>query len=117
MDEETNNQVDRERRTKLGELRNPSRVELPCRPGPPIENVVRGFTATPVEAGNTASSVSEFGRHADVLRIFGIRRGKLYELWSRGLIRSVSLRRPGQKHSVRLWHLDSVRTYLKSLLE
>jgi len=54
----------------------------------------------------------EFGRWQDVERIFGIKRGTLYNLKNAGKIRSVSLRKPGQKFAVRLFHLPSIHDYL-----
>ena len=74
-------------------------------------------TSAPLQAGDATGVLPEFGRHHDVRRLFGLKRGKLYELTNAGLVRSISLRRQGQKHSVRLWHLASVRDYLLGLLE
>ena len=75
------------------------------------------FTIAPVEANDCTNIVAEWGDHQAVYRIFSIKRGKLYVLDHLGLVRSVSLRRPGQKFSKRLWHLQSIRDYLNSLLE
>jgi hypothetical protein len=75
------------------------------------------FTIAPVEAGDSTNILPEWGDHHAVYRIFSIKRGLLYELNRLGLVKSVSLRRPGQKFSKRLWHLESVRLYLNSLLE
>lgn len=75
------------------------------------------FTTAPVAPGNVNGVLPEFGRHYDVRRIFGIPRGKLYEIDKLGLVKSVSLRRPGQKFSIRLWHLESIRAYLHSLMQ
>lgn len=54
----------------------------------------------------------EFGRWRDVQRLFGIKRGTLYNLLAEGKVKSVSLRVRGQKAGVRLIHLDSVRDYI-----
>jgi hypothetical protein len=72
----------------------------------------RQFTTEPVKPGNTSGVMPEFGRWADVQRLFGIKRGKLYTLLSEGKVKSVSLRERGQKHAVRLIHLESVRNYI-----
>jgi hypothetical protein len=38
----------------------------------------------------------------------GLNRSKLYELAGKGLIKSISLREPGQKRGTRLFHLESI---------
>jgi hypothetical protein len=43
----------------------------------------------------------------------GLSRGKLYELASRGLIRSFSLREPGNLKGCRFFHLQSILEYLE----
>lgn len=45
----------------------------------------------------------------------GLTRGKLYELAGRGKIRSESLREPGRKQGVRLFHLGSILAYVEGL--
>ena len=45
-------------------------------------------------------------------RFSSIGRSKLYELASKGLIRSVSIRQPGQVKGTRLFHLQSVLAYI-----
>jgi hypothetical protein len=42
----------------------------------------------------------------------GLSRGKMYSLKWGGKIRSVSLREPGRKHGVRLFHLQSILDYI-----
>jgi hypothetical protein len=44
--------------------------------------------------------------------LFGIRRSYAYHLVDEGLIKSVSLRQPGEKRGKRLFAVDSVRQYL-----
>lgn len=44
----------------------------------------------------------------------GIGRSKLYELAGKGLIRSVSIRQPGQVRGTRLFNLQSVLDYVNS---
>ena len=59
----------------------------------------------------------EFVRVIDVQRLFGIRRGHLYQLIGAGAVKSVCLRRkPGAKTGVRLVHFQSVRDYLNRQL-
>ena len=66
----------------------------------------------PATAGNTNSSIPEFGRVQDVQRLFGIKRGILYRMINEGKVKSVCLREPGNKLGVRLIHLASVRDYI-----
>ena len=44
----------------------------------------------------------------------GFSRSKLYDLDQRGLIRSVSIREPGQVKGTRLFHLQSILAYIES---
>jgi hypothetical protein len=48
---------------------------------------------------------------------FGIRRSLLYDLYGKGLIKGVSLRRRGATRGKRLWSIDSIRRYLASQME
>ena len=59
----------------------------------------------------------EFGRWRDVERLFGIKRGTLYNLMAEGKVKSIILRRKGHVHGCRLIHLASVSNYLNSLME
>jgi hypothetical protein len=43
----------------------------------------------------------------------GFGRSKLYELTAKGLIRSVSIRQPGQLKGVRLFELASILSYIE----
>ena len=83
----------------------------------PIGDAKRLITMVPVQTGDFENSSVEFGDHQTVRRIHSIKRGLLYELTRLGFVKSVSLRRPGQKFSKRLWHMDSIRKYLHGLLE
>jgi hypothetical protein len=74
-------------------------------------------TIEKVEPGNFAGVVPEFGRTADVQRLFGLKRGTLYNLLQDGKVRGVILRVRGQKSGVRLWHIDSIRTLIHSKME
>lgn len=53
-------------------------------------------TTAPVEPGNFTGSTPEFGRCADVQRIYGLRRGTLYNLLRDGKIKGVLLRVRGK---------------------
>jgi hypothetical protein len=74
------------------------------------------FTTAPVVAERTADVLPEFGRWRDVQRLFGIRRGTLYSLVADGKVKSVSMRRKGNKHGCRLFYLPGISAYLRSLL-
>lgn len=47
----------------------------------------------------------------------GFSRAKLYELAGKGLIRSVSIREPGQVKGTRLFHLQSILDYIDKCVE
>jgi hypothetical protein len=83
-------------------------IERDCRPGK---------TAAPVEAGAIASHLPEFGRVPDLERLFGLKRGVVYQLIRRGKIKTVCLRQPGSFTGTRLVHLQSVRDFLHSRVE
>lgn len=55
----------------------------------------KGFTTKPIALGNCTDVMPEFGRFQDVQRLFGLKRGTIYNLIEEGLIKSVSLRRRG----------------------
>ncbi len=71
-------------------------------------------TVEPVQPGKFTSAQLEFGRIADVTRVFGIKRGTLYNLLRDGKVRGVLLRVRGQKSGVRLISMDSVRDHILS---
>jgi hypothetical protein len=75
------------------------------------------YTLNPVEPADPSELQPEFCRMSDLRKLFGITRSMGYLLMNEGKIQTVSLRRPGQKFSVRLVHIASVRKYLNSLLE
>jgi hypothetical protein len=70
-----------------------------------------------IKPGDTAQVLPEFGRIADVERIYGLKRGITYSLIHAGKLKSVCLRKPGAKTGVRLVHLASVRTFLEANLQ
>ena len=71
-----------------------------------------GWTVEPPRAGDCKGVFPEFGRTEDVERIFGLKRGTLYNLFEQKKLRSVLLRIKGSKSGVRLWHLESIQEYL-----
>ncbi len=76
-----------------------------------------GLTTAPVEAGSVNGVMPEFGRWQDVQRLFGIKRGTLYNLVAAGMVKSVSLRRKGMKQGCRLFYLPGISAMLKEMLE
>jgi hypothetical protein len=79
---------------------------------------MKTITTEPISAVSTAANaLPEFGRWRDVERHFGIKRGTLYNLMAEGKVKSVHLRRKGNVHGCRLFHLASVSEYLNGLLE
>jgi hypothetical protein len=78
---------------------------------------MNGYTTTaPVFAGNCADLMPEFGRFRDVERLFGIKRGTVYNLIAEGHVKSVVLRRKGNITGCRLIYLKSVSDYLHRLM-
>jgi hypothetical protein len=67
------------------------------------------LTTAPVRAGDCVGQQPEFGRTADVTRLYGIKRGSLYALHRAGKVKGCVLRVQGDRSGVRLWHLASVR--------
>ncbi len=59
----------------------------------------------------------EWLRPKDIPKFFGIGRSKSYELIAAGKVKSVSLRKRGQKHGTRLVSYDSLASYLETLAE
>lgn len=57
----------------------------------------------------------EWLRPNDVRHVFGIGRSKLYQLIGAGLIRSKSLKEPGQRAGTRLINYDSIAEYIERL--
>jgi hypothetical protein len=75
-----------------------------------IANTTAPVTASPV---NVAEFVDAPGLQAG----WGIKRSLAYSLLADGLIKGVSLRRPGQLRGKRLFDVASVRAYLNSQME
>ena len=77
----------------------------------------RKTTTAPVQPGNFAGVMPEFGRAADLQRLFGLRRGTIYNLLRAGKIRGCLLRIKGKKSGVRLFEIQSVRDLVRSQME
>jgi hypothetical protein len=73
-------------------------------------------TTQPVRAGNCNGVLPEFGRTKDVERLFGIKRGTLYNLWEQKKVRSVLQRVMGKQSGVRLWYLPHIREHLMAAM-
>ena len=63
----------------------------------PARTTGAGTTVAPIAPGDCGAALPEFGRLADVQRLFGLKRGFTYELINSGKIKSVCLRKPGAK--------------------
>ncbi len=83
----------------------------------PTYTVVPLREAAAKASDNRPTLESEFCRPGDLHRLFGIRRGQYYALEKAGLVKSVSLRRPGSTRGSKLVSVLSVRSYLNTLLE
>ena len=80
------------------------------------------YTATPLKeaaakAFDRPGLDSEFCRPGDCNRLFGLKRGFVYGLEKAGLIRTVSLRQPGQIKGVKLINVASVRAFLHAQMD
>jgi hypothetical protein len=75
------------------------------------------YTAQPIREADCSSESPEFGRVADVQRLFGVRRGILYRWIQDGRVKSVLIREPGNKQGIRLIYLASVRDFIHSQME
>jgi hypothetical protein len=92
---------------------NPGMNNLTGLPRPKVQL----YTINPIEPADVSQLEPEFCRLNDLRKLFGITRSYAYILMSERKIQTISLRRPGQKFSVRLVYVASVRQYLHSLLE
>ncbi|HEY6169629.1 MAG TPA: hypothetical protein VI454_16440 [Verrucomicrobiae bacterium] len=71
----------------------------------------------PVRPGDFTGTVPEFGRQADVQRLYGLKRGTLYNLHADGKVRGVLLRVRGRKSGVRLWDMKSISDFIRGQME
>lgn len=74
-------------------------------------------TSPPVQPGNFTGTMPEFGRAADLHKIFGLRRGTIYNLLAAGKIRGCLLQVKGKKSGVRIFDIQSVRDLIRSQME
>jgi predicted DNA-binding transcriptional regulator AlpA len=65
----------------------------------------------------TQNHTPEFLNHHGVTRVFGFSRSFAYDLYKRGLIKSVNIRQRGALKGKRLFVADSIRAYLMSNIE
>lgn len=64
-----------------------------------------------------ATVAPEFVDHKGLQALFGISRSYGYVLADQGKVRTVCLRRPGSIRGKRLWHCESVRSFLLANME
>jgi hypothetical protein len=74
-------------------------------------------TTPPVQTGNLTGTLPEFGRATDLHKMFGLRRGTIYNLLAAGKIRGCLLRIKGKKSGVRVFDIQSVRDFIRSQME
>lgn len=72
------------------------------------------LTTAPVQAGNFTGVCPEWGTTHDVRRIFGIKRGTLYNLHCDRKVSGKVLRSRGKVKGVRLWDMQSIRDFILS---
>jgi hypothetical protein len=63
------------------------------------------------------SANTEWTDYHGLLELFGIRRSTGYHLAEEGVIKSVSLKQPGEKRGKRLFNVPSIRSFLNSQLQ
>lgn len=83
---------------------------------PPIHSMPMSTSLQIVQSADVAS-VPEFGDHHTCRKLFSLPRSTLYQLASEGKIRSVSLRKQGNKRGRRLFDCGSIRKFLHSAAE
>jgi hypothetical protein len=82
-----------------------------------IVNAGARFTTAPIHEGHLSQGLPEFCRIKTATAHTGLSRSGLYQGMKDGWVRSVSLRKKGQKFAVRLIHLPSLVEHLHSLME
>jgi hypothetical protein len=70
----------------------------------------------PIQECLSHDEPEQWGRYQAVFQRYGIKRGTLYNLTAEGRVKSVVLRRKGNRHGCRLWLFSSISAYLHSLL-
>jgi hypothetical protein len=63
---------------------------------------------------NLRDPYPEFARTQQVEKLFGLKRGTVYNLFTDGKIKGVLIRVRGQKSGVRLWDTNSIREFIRS---
>jgi hypothetical protein len=76
-----------------------------------------GFTTAPVAIGATTGVLPEFGRWQYVQRLFGIKKGTLYNLVNDGMVKTVHLRRKGNEHGCTLFYLPGISQLLHATMD
>ncbi len=69
-------------------------------------------TTAAVQTSDANNLAPEFLRTPGVEKVFGLKRGTLYNLEAGGSIRGTLLRVRGQKSGVKLWSVDSIRKFI-----
>jgi len=72
------------------------------------------FNSNPLEPAVLEISSPEFLTTNEVRKYFGIRKGTLYNLAQLGKVRGKALRVTGQFKGVRIWSVDSIRSFIES---
>jgi hypothetical protein len=78
---------------------------------------VQQNTTTTASGLADSSAQPEFLNHHGVTKLFGISRSFAYDLYKRGMIKSVCIRQRGALKGKRLFVADSIRSYLLSNIE
>jgi hypothetical protein len=78
---------------------------------------MNALLSSPPKASKVAPCQPEFVDAKGLRVLFGISRSHGYFLAGAGLVKTVSLRRPGTTRGKRLWECESVRAYLRSNME
>lgn len=72
------------------------------------------LTTQPVQPGDFSGTAQEFGTTLDVRKVYGIKKGSLYNLHGQGKVRGKVLRVTGELKGIRLWDMQSIRKYIES---
>jgi hypothetical protein len=59
---------------------------------------------------------TEFTDYHGILKLFGLRRSTAYHLVNAGLIKSISIKHDEESRGKRLFHVESIRSFLNSKL-
>jgi hypothetical protein len=78
------------------------------------EVIMSIFTINPIGTTEADAIRAEFLRTEDVRRVFGIKRGTLYNLHKARSVRGAVIRRRGNTKGIRVWDAQSIRDYIQS---